>query len=404
MTPLDAFTGKKRLLDVLEDAFRSQAYESAFLATAFATSAPLRHLEPAIRAFRAAQGTARALIGIDRNVTSLEALQLALEIFDDVHIVHTSAPLAIFHPKLYIFRGARSARCIVGSNNLTSGGLQTNLEAAVDITFALPSEEAEFDPVLCSWMSFLPASCELSKRLTATLLAQLSSAKLVLPETTTRTSTNNGSKMSSATSPAAALGFPGTFPAPPRSLPRLTGTSAPSRARSTRERRGKAPSSPAASQTGQTLVIQIRPHDNGEILLSKTAVDQNPAFFDRPWTGKTVPKKATNQSYEQRTPDFVVDISVYDRTGAQVAYEASHNLNTVYYTKKHEVRITVPPSVRDAAEDMAILVMSANPASGVEYEMTIINPGSPSYAAYLATCNQTLPTGGKAVGRRMGWA
>jgi hypothetical protein len=149
--------------------------------------------------------------------------------------------------------------------------------------------------------------------------------------------------------------------------------------------------------------MQVKVHHNGEMFLSKQAVDQNPAFFDRPWTAKTAPKKARNAASEQRDPDFVVDITVYDATGTQIVFEGAYSLNTIYYTKKHEVRVTVSSGVRRAVQDMAVLVMQANPMPGVDYDMVILNPGSSAYASYLAQCNQTLPSGGHGVGRRMGW-
>lgn len=53
----------------------------------------------------------------------------------------------------------------------------------------------------------------------------------------------------------------------------------------------------------EALVIQIVPHHNGEVFLSKIAVDQNPDFFGYPFTGRTTPKKPGNPSYPQRDPE-----------------------------------------------------------------------------------------------------
>lgn len=405
MSPLQAFDGRLRLLDELEAALKSSRYTEFLVATAFASSGPLKHLTTEITAFKASGGTTRALIGIDRLGTSLDALQEAMKLFNEVYIVHTTAPLTIFHPKMYIFRGKKEGRCIIGSNNLTTGGTQTNLEAAVDLRFALPSESAEFAPIIKAWTDFLPP-CPLTRPLTGTLVSQLAAEKLVMPETSARSFVRptGGARTTAAISPAAALGFDSTFPAAPRSLPRPTaarrraaGASATARTITT------ATAATTPTLGARILVMQVRVHHNGEMFLSKQAVDQNPQFFDRPWTGKTAPKKAANISSEQRNPDFVVNIAVHDSTGAQIVYEQSYDLNTVYYTKKHEVRVTVSPTVKNAVQDMALLVMSANPAPGIDYDMTILNPGSAAYISYLAQCNQTMPSGGRGPGRRMGW-
>ncbi|WP_457630025.1 hypothetical protein, partial [Oceanithermus sp.] len=94
--------------------------------------------------------------------------------------------------------------------------------------------------------------------------------------------------------------------------------------------RNKRPSMEKAISTGrvthqepdqivaQALVIQVIPHHNGEIFLSKTAVNQNPKFFGWPFTGKTRPKKASNPSYPQREPDPVVNIRVFDKSGTLI--------------------------------------------------------------------------------------
>jgi hypothetical protein len=38
-----------------------------------------------------------------------------------------------------------------------------------------------------------------------------------------------------------------------------------------------------------------------------------------------------------------------------------------------------------------------------DYDIEIFNPGSQRYEDYLASCNQTLPSGGAQKSRRMGW-
>ena len=49
----------------------------------------------------------------------------------------------MFHPKLYYVRGRNAARLLVGSANLTTGGLNNNIEASIvlDLDLALASEK-----------------------------------------------------------------------------------------------------------------------------------------------------------------------------------------------------------------------------------------------------------------------
>ena len=144
-----------------------------------------------------------------------------------------------------------------------------------------------------------------------------------------------------------------------------------------------------------------RPHHNGEIILSLTATMQNPAFFDWPFTGRTTPKKPGNPSYPQRIPDPIANVAVY---GAELLPALTLNrypLNTVYYEKKREIRITAAPLV-PMAPDYSVMILERSDITGVDYEITIHRPDSPDHAIWLARCNQSMPGGGRTP-RRFGW-
>jgi hypothetical protein len=160
----------------------------------------------------------------------------------------------------------------------------------------------------------------------------------------------------------------------------------------------------AMNVSAEALVIQIVPHHNGEVFLSKIAVDQNPEFFGFPFTGKTIPKKPQNPSYPQREPDPVVDLKVHGKTSTPVVHHPNYALNTVFYEAKSEIRITVPPDVVKNTPEYSILVMRQG-AEGAEcdYEMDIFPPDNPQFNDYLDVCNQTMPSGGKPKPRKMGW-
>jgi hypothetical protein len=152
------------------------------------------------------------------------------------------------------------------------------------------------------------------------------------------------------------------------------------------------------------LVMQINPHRNGEVFLSKLALDQNPAFFGWPFTGQTVPKDPRNQSYPQRIPDPVVCLTVFNRHGTIAVQHSAFPLNTVYYDRNHEIRVTVSPDVVRTVPDGSIMVMSQpTEGQGLDYDIRIYVEGSPDYGLYLSACNQEMPSGGRNEGRRFGW-
>lgn len=124
------------LLDRLED----QATQRLWIATAWAKRSGLSRIANSVTVLVGRGGTAEAIIGIDEGGASLEGLQLAAELFRPVHVFHDPGPRT-FHPKLYVTESQTTATAIVGSGNLTKGGLFTNYEAAFALELDLASED-----------------------------------------------------------------------------------------------------------------------------------------------------------------------------------------------------------------------------------------------------------------------
>ena len=70
------------------------------------------------------------IVGIDNNITTIEALQELIRLGFEGKIFHTSGS-DIFHPKFYLFENDNDFALIIGSNNMTTGGLALNDECAV---------------------------------------------------------------------------------------------------------------------------------------------------------------------------------------------------------------------------------------------------------------------------------
>ena len=69
--------------------------------------------------------------GIRNGITTAQALSQCLAIGCDTYVVDTGSRSIVFHPKVYMSRNAREARIVVGSANLTIGGLNSNVEASL---------------------------------------------------------------------------------------------------------------------------------------------------------------------------------------------------------------------------------------------------------------------------------
>ena len=104
------------------------------LSTAFMTKAGLSILQDAIEPI--AESTT-VYAGIRNGITSAQALRLSMDLGCSTYTVDTGSRNVIFHPKVYYARNRREARIIVGSANLTVGGLVSNVEASLTSTLEL---------------------------------------------------------------------------------------------------------------------------------------------------------------------------------------------------------------------------------------------------------------------------
>lgn len=425
--PADQPTGVFRLIDWMEANFLSSDYDSFKCLVAFAKIKPFYKLHESIQKWNSRGNQSEAVIGVDHKGTSYQALQYALANFDTVNILHTD--YSTFHPKLYIFLGNEKATAYYGSSNFTSGGLETNFEGGVIINYNLPDDQPELDDLLNSFNSVFSPSVSCLTPLTLATLDEMKSRGLLLDESVKPKTSRGSSTASSDDSTTTAPAIFGSFAVKPaRSIPKSVMTAAAASAgivmppvKSTRSTHGMGTSrttppatTPAPSPIVMPVltdgfVIQVIPHHNGEILLSKLAVDQNRPFFGFPFTGTTVPKKANNPTYPQRIPDPIVNIRVFDNSGLLVNTELNYSLNTIYYEKKSEIRITITPSILSALNvatittNYPILVMRVSDVEGCDYDLDFYEYGSPAYNSYLAICDQTLPSGGKPIARKMGW-
>jgi HKD family nuclease len=125
---------ERTLGDILQLALKGEisSFERFDAAVAFAKRSGVQHVADLIRDFAGTNGGVRIVVGIDQHGTSAEGLSDLLAAVGDrgsIWIFHDSDPYVTFHPKLYLFRGPAEALLIIGSGNLTQGGLYSNDEA-----------------------------------------------------------------------------------------------------------------------------------------------------------------------------------------------------------------------------------------------------------------------------------
>ncbi len=139
--PLTSKVGD-RLADLLTVATNGD-FSSVTLLAAFVKRAGVKRLEPSLQAAKQAGVTITSVVGIDHRVTTREGLSDLYSISDELFIVHSTRLDVTFHSKAYLFRGPTRATLIIGSSNITSGGMFTNIETCVEVEFTLPADAEE---------------------------------------------------------------------------------------------------------------------------------------------------------------------------------------------------------------------------------------------------------------------
>ena len=107
----------------------------------------------------------------------------AVESKGRILVFHNPLPYT-FHPKMYLFKSSTAAEVLIGSGNLTEGGLFTNYEASVRLTFDLADAEEvtaleSFESTLDKWVDTTSGTVQ---ELNINLLNQLTLQGLVPTE------------------------------------------------------------------------------------------------------------------------------------------------------------------------------------------------------------------------------
>jgi HKD family nuclease len=121
----------------------SPNYHTLNIVVAFAKNSGVLRIKDSLEKFRERGGKVNAYVGVDLGVTSYEALSNLLICTDSLNIVHAEKGQT-FHTKIYQFLGKENGMIVIGSHNLTGGGLWTNFESSAHISVEMSnSEDAE---------------------------------------------------------------------------------------------------------------------------------------------------------------------------------------------------------------------------------------------------------------------
>ncbi len=123
------------IADELNARLLDAAYTRFRCAVAFVRWSGLHLIDQPLQRFANRPGTSlECFVGVDLGGTTIEALTYLHELPGcTLHVVRSGIPTVVFHPKVYALEGRNRWWVLIGSGNLSTGGLHSNVEAYVTL-------------------------------------------------------------------------------------------------------------------------------------------------------------------------------------------------------------------------------------------------------------------------------
>lgn len=180
--------GPTTLGDFLNDILKGNHgnFKEFQLCVAFVKRSGVRHIQEEIKQFTEKGNRVRMVVGIDHFGTSVEGLEdlLACSKNGEIWINNCADKFVTFDPKVYLFENEKKAILIIGSQNLTEGGLFTNDECSA--IYRLKKGIQEDDKTLKEIKDYFDIWCDPnsgnSKKLDQEFLKILKTNGNILPE------------------------------------------------------------------------------------------------------------------------------------------------------------------------------------------------------------------------------
>lgn len=398
--------GARRLGDTLAQSLTDMRWTEFRAAVAFVKRSGTKHVRTPLASFARRGGRVRISAGIDAGGTSSEGLQdllAAIEGYGELYIFK-NANSSTFHPKLFLFKNDNAARLMIGSGNLTEGGLYTNYEAGVviDLTLSDPEHAAlleETEAALDAWSTPVAGNCYL---LDDTLLVRLTQEGWIPNEAyahggddqaATRGPGHDGDSLFTSVTVPRAPNVPVIQPAPAVTRtndnePNREGAAATTEVirEAQAQQVGELVRSPQrvflmTLQNTDVGVGQTRPgtqRRSAEVFIPLVCRDHDPEFWG--WPGLFV----EDEGYDGRRD--AQGRGKMDRTGVRIRIGGEIVTATIWYNSdKKDVRIR-SEDLRSAGNVGDILYMEASSDPDFDYYVDVIPQGTSRHSEYLARC------------------
>jgi hypothetical protein len=386
--------GDVRLGEFLLSHFADPQWTFFRAAIAFVKRSGTQHIRQPLLSF-SHHGAIRLSAGIDLYGTSREGLADLLDATPNgqIYIYRNNGPYT-FHPKVYLFKSAHHADVIVGSGNLTGGGLFTNYEASLALTLDLAAEaDVAFlrliEATLDLWSQAEAGKCYL---LTPEFLEQLVAAGLVRSEaqlaamrqaviTQQQTSISQPAQQAetppASTTPIQAPPLFATFAVPPApnvpAAPRPLAVQAAVAAEEEAEEFVEAAVDAVPTFVISVLTVDLPvPGSSNEVTITKHIRNLQPEFWG--WTEQFTGPDATTGQYRRnvRIRYGVHSVNAYlldfpgrkpDGTKASADFRLG----------------SIAPIVADLQQEDDLIVLSRSTEANIDYTARVVHVNEPEY-------------------------
>jgi HKD family nuclease len=371
-------------------------------AIAFVKRSGTKHIVDALTTF-SQRKTSEFVVGINHRGTSKEGLDDLLRgVGKTGRVIIFNNPLGFtFHPKVYLFKSEKAADILIGSGNMTEGGIYGNYEASVRVRLDLSKKDdaaflKKIEDVLDDWADIskgtgLVLDEELLTKLVARGDVPIESLSAEEGDEPPRTVDDDEADEDEAVDaePAEML-FTG------RAVPRAPSVAkptvaAPKTAPATKVTELTAAATSPTGNRGFVMVLQQTDVGKGqttrgtarrspEIFIPLRARDADPVFWGWP-----------NQ--------FVETSTKYDRAGVRMRLGTQVIVvNIMGWKLKKDLRLR-HEALRSGGKIGDILRMEKAPSgSGFEYLVDFVPKGTTMHPVYLARCTQPVPNSKKTFG------
>jgi hypothetical protein len=332
--------------------------------------------------------------------------------------VYRNAGPYTFHPKVYVFKSGQRADVLVGSGNLTGGGLFTNYEASLvaSLDLAVPEDAAFLQTVEATLDAWSQPRQGICYAVTLELLAQLVASGLVRTEAELAATQQARTPAPPTVMPPAAAGVGETPPAD--ALPLFITFAVPrpptiARAETEAiqtEMFAEAADPPVAAviappgivplQAGgpNCFVMTLQQTDVGvgqttkgtsrrspEVFIPLAALDQHPDFWTFP--DQFAADIGWNNTHTNRRHGF----GKMDRMDVPMRIGVVQNVRMFFNPRKGDFRLGNEALRSSGNVDDILFVRRVDPVNGFEYDIQVAPQGSPLFAQLAPFCSVPAP-------------